>query len=112
MKVALLIVPLLQSSLHSTAKKVVLFPFFQTSHISSFVKVAGALSDLEHEVWVCVPQFTYNRKILNTDKIKVIPYGHKLEDFDADFFRKDSRKLLGRLSFTFTTSDKQASIHE
>lgn len=88
MKTTVALIILQQCILICAAKKVVFFPFFQSSHIMSSIKVAEALTEHGHEAWVCVPQFSYNKGILTAAKVTLLAYGHEHNDIETAFFEE------------------------
>ncbi|KAK6959869.1 UDP-glucuronosyltransferase 1-6 [Biomphalaria glabrata] len=83
---ALLLCLLLQNLL-ADAKVVVLLSAPHTADVRTYTNVARELSSYGHETYVCVPQFLLDSNLVNTDGVKVIPYGQYLNNFDSFFFQ-------------------------
>ncbi|KAL8585732.1 hypothetical protein ACOMHN_056361 [Nucella lapillus] len=60
------------------AKRVVQIPVPSASHSKYHIKVAQALHNLGHQVWVALPTYLLERGVLDTSNITVIPYKLKL----------------------------------
>lgn len=78
---------MLATILPVASKRVVFYPNPTASYIIYHSNIASAMTNLGHEVWICVPHFLLGKNLIKDPSIKILEYGKDMGDFVANFFQ-------------------------
>ncbi|XP_059155309.1 UDP-glucuronosyltransferase 3A1-like [Physella acuta] len=75
----------------SDGKKVVMFPGLIKSYFLYHANIGQALIDLDHEVWIFMPEYLRNSSLIKHKDIKILSYGENLGDAETLLLINTSR---------------------
>uniref|UniRef100_A0A0B7BTZ9 UDP-glucuronosyltransferase n=1 Tax=Arion vulgaris TaxID=1028688 RepID=A0A0B7BTZ9_9EUPU len=104
----------------TNAKTVVFFPPPSTSYIVYHTNVAGELTSMGHDVWICVPHFLISKDLVKDKSVKVLEYGEYLGDLETKIFRNtkmaskfwDKDYAIEPVTFYYYAAEFTKAAHE